>query len=98
MYYNIGIALRDGEFLTNGLRDIRSRRLTTYVAGVEGQIGGHLLDDLHHALSGAELAKMLEQHDDRPERANRVGKALPMMSPQSFTPGCPRESPEKSSR
>ena len=39
-------------------------------------VRGDLLDGAHDALGGVQFAEVLEQHHDRPERADRIGQAL----------------------
>ena len=39
-------------------------------------VGGDLLDGLHHALGGIELAQVFQQHHDRPESTDRIGQPL----------------------
>lgn len=54
--------------------------LSAQVAGVQGGIGGDLLDGSHQALCGSALTQVFEQHHAAPERAHGVGQPLPMMS------------------
>src|SRR6185369_10628938 len=53
-----------GEVLTDRLGDLGGGGRAAQVPGVQGRIGGNLLDGPHHTLGGIELAQVLQEHDD----------------------------------
>ncbi len=52
------------------------RSRTAKITRVQRRIRGDMFDSLHEMRGGAALSEVLKQHDDRPERAYRVGPAL----------------------
>src|SRR5215510_4356633 len=65
-----------GERVAHGARDVGGRGAAAEIGGMQRRIGGDALDRAHQAAGGGLLAEMLQHHDARPERADRIGDAL----------------------